>query len=203
MEACSVVRCEGSHIFLDNWLTDGGEVVSLMCWLPLTPRKISGTHFCCSVRWDFGYCGHYWPIVPALNERWWWKEDWQEKPKYSEKTCRSATLSTTNPTWLDPGLNPGSHGGKPVTNRLSYNAAISDIKVVGKTARIFWFLLYKKSDKSIPDCIGTSHYCSKNGLIKWHTHGFCKIQSSTCKLRKLMSQGLGETYTFHKCQNVW
>jgi hypothetical protein len=26
-----------------------------------------------------------------------WNEDWQEKPKYSEKTCHSATLSTTNP----------------------------------------------------------------------------------------------------------
>jgi hypothetical protein len=21
------------------------------------------------VRWDFGYCGHYWPIVPALDDR--------------------------------------------------------------------------------------------------------------------------------------
>jgi hypothetical protein len=28
----------------------------------------------------------------------WWNEDWQGKPKYSEKTCPSATLSTTNPT---------------------------------------------------------------------------------------------------------
>jgi hypothetical protein len=28
-----------------------------------------------------------------------------------------------NPTWPDPGLNPGRHGGKPATNRLSYGAA--------------------------------------------------------------------------------
>jgi hypothetical protein len=27
----------------------------------------------------------------------WWNEDWQGKPKYSEKTFPSATLSTTNP----------------------------------------------------------------------------------------------------------
>jgi hypothetical protein len=27
-----------------------------------------------------------------------WNEDWQGKPKYSEETCPSATLSTTNPT---------------------------------------------------------------------------------------------------------
>jgi hypothetical protein len=36
----------------------------------------------------------------------WWNE-WQRKPKYSEKICTDATLSTTNPTWPDPGLNPG------------------------------------------------------------------------------------------------
>jgi hypothetical protein len=27
-----------------------------------------------------------------------------------------------NPTLPDPGLNPGSRGGKPATNRLSYGA---------------------------------------------------------------------------------
>jgi hypothetical protein len=48
----------------------------------------------------------------------------QGKPKYSEKTCPSATLSTTNPTWLDPGLNPARGGGKPETNRLSYGVAL-------------------------------------------------------------------------------
>jgi hypothetical protein len=79
--------------------------------------------------WDFWYCGHYWPIVPTPDDiRWWlwrngWNEDWQGKPKYSEKTCPSATLPTTNPTWLDPGLNPGRRGGKPASNRLSYSAA--------------------------------------------------------------------------------
>jgi hypothetical protein len=54
------------------------------------------------------YCGHYWPIVPAPDDRWWWlwsnwwNEDWQGKPKYSEKTCPNATLSTKNPNWPDP-----------------------------------------------------------------------------------------------------
>jgi hypothetical protein len=42
-----------------------------------------------------------WPIVPAPGDRWWWvwssrwNENWQGKPKYWEKTCPSATLSTT------------------------------------------------------------------------------------------------------------
>jgi hypothetical protein len=54
----------------------------------------------------------------------WWNEDWQGKPKYSEKTCPSAILSTTNPTWRGLGLNPGRRGGKPATNRLSYGAVV-------------------------------------------------------------------------------
>jgi hypothetical protein len=56
------------------------------------------------------------------------------KPKYSEKTYPSVTLSTTNPTWPDPGSNPGHRGGKPATNRLSYGAAkvnVNNVKVIG------------------------------------------------------------------------
>jgi hypothetical protein len=59
----------------------------------------------------FSTAATVWPIVPGLDDRWWWlrsnwwKEDWQGKPKYSEKNCPSVTLSTTNPTW--PGLEPG------------------------------------------------------------------------------------------------
>jgi hypothetical protein len=37
----------------------------------------------------------------------------------------SATLSTTNPNWTDPGSNLGRHGGKLATNHLSYGAAIA------------------------------------------------------------------------------
>jgi hypothetical protein len=36
-----------------------------------------------------------------------WNENWQGKPKYWEKTCPSATLSTKNTTWPDLDLNPG------------------------------------------------------------------------------------------------
>jgi hypothetical protein len=42
---------------------------------------------------------------------------------YSEKICPNVTLSTTNATWLDTGLNPGRRDGKPETKRLSYGAA--------------------------------------------------------------------------------
>jgi hypothetical protein len=58
---------------------------------------------------------------------WWWRiwcnKDWQGKPKYSEKTCPSSTLFTTNPTRADPGSNPNVRGVKPATNHLSYGAA--------------------------------------------------------------------------------
>jgi hypothetical protein len=36
----------------------------------------------------------------------------------------SATFSTTNPTWIDPGANPGLRGERPVTNRLSHGTAL-------------------------------------------------------------------------------
>jgi hypothetical protein len=40
--------CETSRLphFLDNRLTDGGEVVSLTPRAPFNPTKIPGTHFC-------------------------------------------------------------------------------------------------------------------------------------------------------------
>jgi hypothetical protein len=62
-----------------------------------------------------------WPIVPAPGD--YDDEEWQGKPKYSEKTFPSATLSTTNSTWSDPVSNPGRRCGKPATNRLSYGVA--------------------------------------------------------------------------------
>jgi hypothetical protein len=77
-----------------------------------------------------GTLANIWPIVPAPDDRWWWRwssrwnENWQGKPKYWEKTCPSATLSTTNLTWPGLGSNPSCRGGKPATNRLSYGTAL-------------------------------------------------------------------------------
>jgi hypothetical protein len=70
-----------------------------------------------------------WPIVPAPDDRWWvwsnwWTENWQGKPKYSEKTYPSATSPTTDLTWPDLGSNLGRRGGKPATNSLSYGTAL-------------------------------------------------------------------------------
>jgi hypothetical protein len=43
------------------------------------------------------------------------------------ETCPSATLSTTNPTWPDPGSNPARHGGKLATNRLNYGTVAKGV----------------------------------------------------------------------------
>jgi hypothetical protein len=44
-------------------------------------------------------------------------------PKYSEKTCSSVNLPTTNPTQSNLSLSLGRRRGKPGTNRLSYDTA--------------------------------------------------------------------------------
>jgi hypothetical protein len=73
------------------------------------------------------HVGHSLAYCTCLGWLWGWRiswnEDWQGKPKYSEKTCPNATLSTTNPIWPDRSSNPGRHGGKPATNRLSHGMA--------------------------------------------------------------------------------
>jgi hypothetical protein len=71
------------------------------------------------------HCGHIMAYCASPRWLWWWKNrwnDWQGKPKYSEKTWPSAALSTTYPTCC-PYANPGRRGGKPVSNRLSYGTA--------------------------------------------------------------------------------
>jgi hypothetical protein len=83
------------------------------------------------VGWDWVHLVLRSLLAYRTNPRWWWlwsnwwDEDWQGKPKYSKKTCPSATLSTTYPTWPDPISKPGRRGGKPATYRLSYGTANS------------------------------------------------------------------------------
>jgi hypothetical protein len=78
-----------------------------------------------------------WLIVPAPDDRWWWvwsnwwNENWQGKPKYSEKTCPGANLSTTNLTWRILGSNPGRRHGKPATMARPYNRYRSRAECLG------------------------------------------------------------------------
>jgi hypothetical protein len=52
-----------------------------------------------------------------------WNEIDRGKPTTRRKTCPSANLSTTNPTWTDPGSNPGLRSERPETNSLSHGTA--------------------------------------------------------------------------------
>jgi hypothetical protein len=45
--------------------------------------------------------------------------------KYSEETCLSPALLTTDPVLLDPSSNLGQYGGKAATKRMSYGTTVS------------------------------------------------------------------------------
>jgi hypothetical protein len=137
--------------------------------------------------WVFWYCGHYWSIVPAPDDRWWWlwrnwwNVDWQGKPKYSDKTCPSATLSTTNPTWLEPGLNPGRRGRKPGTNTFNYGAAFSAPFVIELNYGIH--ILYVKHERWK---FGNS--LTYDELIQWNWKKYIAMHVS--KLSKIFAEVL-------------
>jgi hypothetical protein len=46
-----------------------------------------------------------------------------ENRRTLRKACPGATLSTVNPTWIDPGANAGLRGERPATNHLNHGTA--------------------------------------------------------------------------------
>jgi hypothetical protein len=50
-------------------------------------------------------------------------------------THRNNVLSTTNPTWMGLGLNPGLHSDRSVTNHLSHDTAQRGHVVITNTAK--------------------------------------------------------------------
>jgi hypothetical protein len=90
--------------------------------------KYITSFFVFNVEWNWVhyYWDNYWRIVLALDDDgiWWvWINRCnarQGKPKYLEKSCPSAALSTTNPIGPGPGSNQGLRGGKLSNNSLSY-----------------------------------------------------------------------------------
>jgi hypothetical protein len=111
----------------------------------------------CLVSWgavrlsQLGMSATNWPIVPVPDDGWWrmwssqWNENWQRKPKYSEKTCPSVILSTTNPTCTELGSNLGCCSGKQATNRLSYGMTKKrgNLGNLSTEGRILWTLIIK------------------------------------------------------------
>jgi hypothetical protein len=97
----STIYCARGSIFF-NWYSGGME----SNWVHSALRPPMA--YCDSAGW-LRWCRNRW-------------NDWQGKPKYLEKTCPSAALSTTNLTCC-PETNPGRRGGEPASNRLSYGTA--------------------------------------------------------------------------------
>jgi hypothetical protein len=63
----------------------------------------------------------FFAVFPCNGAR--WNETDGENRSTRGKTCPSATLSTINPTWTEPGSNPGIRSNRPATNRLSHGTA--------------------------------------------------------------------------------
>jgi hypothetical protein len=98
---------------------------SLPGHMALYPRRPYCSLFNCGL-WGYWHCGHSWPIVPASGDS---EDDCGEARLAGETEVLGENLPqrhfcpSQNPTWPDPGLNPGRRGGKPATNSLSYGAA--------------------------------------------------------------------------------
>jgi hypothetical protein len=56
-----------------------------------------------------------------------------KKTSARRKTCSSAMLSTSNPTWAALGLIPGVYGEIMVTNSLKHDIAIGFIQMCNLT----------------------------------------------------------------------
>jgi hypothetical protein len=64
-------------------------------------------------------------VIYEHGEPRWNDTDRGKTDELGEKYVPSATLSTTNRSWTDPGANPCLRGEIPVTNRLSHSTALS------------------------------------------------------------------------------
>jgi hypothetical protein len=118
------VLCFSIHTW-DAWKGGEGHNCTLLLCLykvlkwAVRPKTFQWCFFSPFFEWGENestwYVGHY--LAYCTSHGWWWEwsnqwNDWQEKPKYSEKTCPNATLSTTNLTWPDLGSNSGRRSGK-------------------------------------------------------------------------------------------
>jgi hypothetical protein len=91
-----------------------------------------------------------------FGERRWNNILTEENRRTRRKTCPSATLSTTNPTWIDPGVNTGLRGERSATNDLSHVTA---------------------------PCLGLSSYLSFAKLVKWQMYIFSLPSKNGSRLR--------------------
>jgi hypothetical protein len=88
-----------------NFFPEGGDGSSTQAWMPT-----------------------YVSILRIAQMIWVWRAtvEWyidMENRRTRRKTYPSATTSTTNPTWIEPGANPGHRDERLATNDLSHGMA--------------------------------------------------------------------------------
>jgi len=71
----------------------------------------------------------------------WWNNTESLKLKYLERSCASATLSTTNPTMTSQELNPGLEGERQKTN-CPNNGAV--LKCLANIHNMLFYFMHNK-----------------------------------------------------------
>jgi hypothetical protein len=101
------------------------------------PQQMLQTHrslkaYYATMWWSFSF-------FRVMEHRWNEKLRGENRSTRGGKTCLSATLTTTNSTWTDPGSNPDLRGERPANNRLSHDTAFKIIfKVIIRIVVLFW-----------------------------------------------------------------
>jgi hypothetical protein len=85
-----------------------------------------------------------------------------------------------NLTWPDPGLNQGRRGGKPVTNRLSYSAALVNFVSLAQDKSpqrwIFSLSNYRQLKFFLIRLVGEVGWSPTGSTRHWcHQHVYCAI----------------------------
>jgi hypothetical protein len=96
------------------------------------------------------------------------------------KTCPSATLSATNPTWIDPGANPGLRGERPATNDLSHGTVHSS------------YLLQMSLLVGLPASSGrqVKRFPSRHHHNRFSTHIYPRDKYALSKVRRCLRHNL-------------
>jgi hypothetical protein len=108
-----------------------------------------------------------------------------ENRRARRKPCPSATLSTTNPTWTDPGANPWLRGTRPATNRWP---TVRPVRLV-----VIWSVLTHSGRYT--------HLRVLNSLLKYYTCKQLKYSGNKQKCFELKSVRL--YWCFPVCGRLW
>jgi hypothetical protein len=148
-------------------------------------------HIWTSRPWNNSWKDKHILAYSTVATQWSWKwtciawQNWEGKPKYSEKTCPNANLFTINPTWCGLGSNSGIRSGKPATNCLGHDSAelMTNVGMSDETTRIYYI---------VGSSIHSSRSCSRR-----HSH------QNTSAIKKTTSASKLSIYRVFIVQAYW